>query len=613
MAWRERYAHKLCSVADAIGHIAPGQCIFVGSGAAEPAALVEGLVRDGTHLSDNEIVHILTLGPAPYVAPEMAERFRHTAFFIGANVREAVQSGRADFVPVFLSELPGLIRSKRVNVDVALLQVSPPDERGYCSLGVSVDVVLAAVESAGLVIAQVNPNMPRTLGASLLPLSKLDLLVDLPADLFELAAEPIDGVAAAIGAHVASLVPDGATLQAGIGRIPNAVLRALSSRHDLGVHTEMLSDGLMELAKTGVITGAQKSLRPGRMVTSFVMGTRQLYDWVDQNPQLELHPSDFTNDPFIIAKNARMVAINSALSVDLTGQVAADSVGGRFFSGIGGQVDFIRGAARSPGGKPIIALPSTALGGTKSRIVSTLEAGAGVVTSRGDVHYVVTEYGIAQLWGKSIRARAAALIEIAHPDVRADLLNEAKARHFVLPDLPPPNPLPSPPEYVERLPSGEDVRIRAVRVSDESALQHLLYQLSDRSTFLRFFGHTHIHPHREVLRMVEIDGACSVALVACAAETEELVGIARADRDSRSGAAELSVTLADAWQGKRIGSLLLEQLISFARLRGFRSLVAQVLPSNTRMQRLLRRQGFSCSGEPGGPLTFRLPLTKDEA
>jgi acyl-CoA hydrolase len=350
MSWRERYAQKLCSAAEAIGHIAPGQSIFIGSGAAEPAGLVEALTVHGAHLCDNEVVHILTLGPAPYVAPEMAGRFRHTAFFIGPNVREAVQSGRADFLPVFLSELPGLIRSRRVGIDVALLQVSPPDERGYCSLGVSVDVVLAAVESARLVIAQVNPNMPRTMGASLIPVSSLDLLVDLPADLFELAAEPIDEVAAAIGANVASLVPDGATLQTGIGRIPSAILQALHCRHDLGVHTEMLSDAVMALAKSGVITGSKKTLRPGRMVTSFVMGSRSLYDWVDQNPQVELHPSDFTNDPFIIAKNVRMIAINSALSVDLTGQVAADTVGGKFFSGIGGQVDFVRGASRSAGG-----------------------------------------------------------------------------------------------------------------------------------------------------------------------------------------------------------------------------------------------------------------------
>lgn len=612
--WQERHAAKLCSAADAIGRIKPGRRIFVGSGAAEPAGLVDALVHHGAHLCDNEIVHILTLGPAPYCAPELEARFRHTAWFIGSNVRGAVQSGRADFMPVFLSEIPTLMRSGRVRVDVALLQVSPPDARGYVSLGVSVDVVQAAVETAELVIAQVNPRMPRTLGNSLVPVSRIDCLVELEQPLFELEAEPADPVSTAIGDLVASLVPDGATLQVGIGRLPNAVLAALRSRHDLGVHTEMLSDGLMTLAQQGVVNGKRKTLLPGRLVTSFVMGSRALYEWVDQNPQVELQPSDFTNDPFIIAKNARMVAINSALSVDLTGQVAADTVGGRFFSGIGGQVDFIRGAARSPGGKPIIALPSTARGGKQSRIVSTLEAGAGVVTSRGDVHYVVTEHGIAQLWGKTVRERAAALVEIAHPDVRPDLLNEAKQRHYLLPDHPAPNRPPREPERLVSLRSGERLRLRRARVSDEDAVQDLLYRLSDESAFLRFFGQRCIHPHREVLAMVELNDATSVALVASLADTDELIGIARADRGPWGGPAELSVTVADAWQGQGVGHALAEQLIAIARRQGFSSLTAEVLPINGRMQRLLRGLGFHARGEPGsGPLRFDLPLTVESS
>jgi acyl-CoA hydrolase/ribosomal protein S18 acetylase RimI-like enzyme len=612
--WRERYSAKVCSAEQAIAHIAVGRRIFIGSGAAEPAVLVEALVRDSARFADNDIVHILTLGPAPYVAPEMAGHFRHTAFFIGPNVRDAVQSGRADFMPVFLSEIPELIRSHRVKIDVALLQVSPPDAGGNVSLGVSVDVVLAAVESADLVIAQVNPHMPRTLGPSLVPISKIDYLVDAPAPLFELAPQALDPVTTQIGELVASLVPDGATIQAGIGRIPNATLLALRSRHDLGVHTEMLSDGMMELAKAGVINGKRKTVRPGSMVTSFVMGSRALYEWADENPMLELHPSDFTNDPFVIAKNARMVAVNSALSVDLTGQVAADTVNGRFFSGIGGQVDFIRGAARSPGGRPIIALPSTAAHGSTSRIVSALEVGGGVVTSRGDVHYVVTEYGVAQLWGKSVRERAAALIEIAHPDFRPELLNEAKQRHFLLPDHPMPNPQPVEPDRLARLESGEQVRIGPVRVSDEDALQDLLYRLSDESTFFRFFGHSCTHPHSEVLRLAEFDSACSVALVARLGETDELLGIARADMDPRSGAADLGVTIADAWQGRGLGKLLLESLASAAKKSGFRGLTAEVLPGNGRMQRLLRRHGFTCSGELSqSPFLFQLSLGDDVA
>jgi RimJ/RimL family protein N-acetyltransferase len=376
----------------------------------------------------------------------------------------------------------------------------------------------------------------------------------------------------------------------------------------------MFSDGLMELAKLGVINGKRKTLRAGKMVTSFLMGSRALYAWAHENPQLELRPSDFTNDPFVIAQNTRMIAINSALSVDLTGQVAADTVGGRFFSGIGGQVDFIRGAARSRGGKPIIALPSTAVGGTKSRIVSALEAGAGVVTSRGDVHYVVTEYGIAQLWGKSIRQRAAALIEIAHPDFRAELLNEAKARHYVLPDQPMPNPEPQRPEPIIVLKSGERVEIRPVRVSDEDALQDLLYRLSEESTFFRFFGHTVTHPHCEMLHMVELDPTASVAFVARLVDTDELVGVVRADGTSSGRSAEFGITVADSWQNHGVGSALLERLIAACRGRGFESLMAGVLPQNRAMQHLLRRYGFTCSSEQfPTTLDFHLSLRSEAA
>jgi acyl-CoA hydrolase len=353
------------------------------------------------------------------------------AFFIGSNVRSAVQEGRADFMPVFLSEIPLLILNGRVKVDVAIIQVSPPDRHGFCSLGVSVDIVRAAVDTASLVLAEVNSCMPRTLGDSFIHVDRLARMVPVDDPLHELAPEPLDEVCRRIGLHASSLIQDGACLQMGIGRIPDAVLSCLGDRNDLGIHTEMFSDGAMRLAQAGVITGRRKTLLPGKIVTSFVMGTKALYDWVDDNPAMEMRPSSFTNDPFQIARNDNMVAINSALAVDLTGQVAADTIGGRFFSGIGGQVDFIRGSARSKGGRPVIAFPSTAKDGTISRIQPSLEAGAGVVTSRGDIHYVVTEYGIADLWGKNIRQRAGALIEIAHPDFRPELINEAKNRRYI--------------------------------------------------------------------------------------------------------------------------------------------------------------------------------------
>ena len=431
--WKTRYSRKIATAEEAVRAILPGRRILISSGAAEPGRLVDALVTHATQLRGNEIVHLMTLGAAPYVAPGLEERFRHMAFFIGSNVRPAVQEGRADFLPVFLSEIPQLITSGRIGVHAALIQVSPPDQHGFVSLGVSVDIVRGAVDTADIILAEVNPQMPRTLGDSFLHVDHIAHLVPVDDPLPELVVEPLDDVCRQIGHHAAQLIPNGATLQMGIGRIPDAVMSGLKERSDLGIHTEMLSDGVMALAKAGVITGRKKTLLPGKIVTSFVMGTRALYDWVDDNAAVEMRPSSFTNDTFQIARNDQMVALNSALAVDLTGQVAADSIGGRFFSGIGGQVDFIRGSARSKGGKPIIALPSTAKNGEISRIVAVLEEGAGIVTSRGDIHYVVTEYGVADLWGKNIRQRTMALIGIAHPDFRGELLAAAKARKYIFP------------------------------------------------------------------------------------------------------------------------------------------------------------------------------------
>ena len=429
--WREDWALKVCTADEAVRMLAPDQPILLGSGAAEPAKLVEALVAAAPRFERAQLFHILTLGPAPYVKPELAKHFRHTAFFIGANVRAAVQQGRADFMPIFLSEIPRLMRGGRLPIDAALVQVSPPDSHGYVSLGVSVDVVRAAVDTARLVIAEVNPRMPRTAGDSFVHVSRLARLVPVDAPLPQLKGEPGSDADRQIGRNVASLVPDGATIQVGIGRIPNAVLASLRDKHDLGVHTEMLSDGVMELEQAGVITGRKKTFLPGKMVTSFVMGTEKLYRWVNDHPAIEMRPSEFTNDPFVIARNDGMISINTALAVDLTGQVAADTLNGRLYSGIGGQVDFVRGASRAKDGKAIIALPATAKEGTVSRIQSTFESGAAVVTSRGDVHYVVTEFGVADLWGKTVRERAEALIAIAHPDFRSGLRAEARAQRYL--------------------------------------------------------------------------------------------------------------------------------------------------------------------------------------
>ncbi len=606
--WRERYAEKIRTPAEAVRMIAPGRRILIGSGAAEPLTLVQALVEHGQHLADNEIVHLLTLGPAPYVQLGMERRFRHMAFFIGPNVRQAVHEGRADFLPVFLSEIPLLIRSRRCRVDVALIQVSPPDRHGHVSLGVSVDIVRAAVDTADLVLAEVNPRMPRTLGHSFLHVDQIAALVPVDTPLPELPADSPDPVAQEIGRHVASLVAEGATIQVGIGRIPNAVLEALRDHRDLGVHTEMLSDGVMRLVEAGVITGRRKTLLPGKLVTSFIMGSRELYAWAHDNALIEMRPSDFTNDPAIIARNDRMVAVNAALAVDLTGQVAADTLMGRFFSGIGGQVDFIRGAARSREGRPIIALPSTAQDGQVSRIQAAFEEGAGVVTSRGDVHYVVTEYGVADLWGRNIRQRALALIEIAHPDFRAELLAAAKQRRYVFPDQVAPRAIYRWEQARrERLPGGEEVIVRPVRLSDEEELQDLFYRLSDESTYRRFMAYKRVHPHEEMQKLVDLDYEQNMALVVCrpVERGEEIIAMARYDVDLATRLAEIAFVVRDEWQRRGVGTLLMRRMAEIARDRGLKGFQGEVLVSNRAMMALFQKSGLQLEVQRHGD-TYRV-------
>lgn len=415
---------------DAILVVRDGVRVFIGSGAAVPLGLLDAFTARASHFRDVEVCQLLTLGPAPYVAPELAGHVRHNAFFVGLNTRAAVQAGRADFTPVFLSEIPALLRT-RMPIDVALVQVSPPDAHGLCSLGVSVDIVKNAVEHARVVIAEVNPQMPRTHGDSFVHVSRLTAIVEVDHPLPELPPEPIDDTSRSIGVHVASLIEDGDTIQTGIGAIPNAVLASLGDRRDLGVHTEMFSDGVVDLVERGVITNARKTYRRGKLVTSFVMGTKRLYDFVNDHSIVEMRSSEDVNNPAVVARNHGMVAINSALAVDLTGQVCADSIGSLIYSGVGGQVDFIRGAAHAERGKPILALPSTAKRGTISRIVPELAAGSGVTTSRADVHWIATEHGIVDLHGKTLRERARALIQLAAPRFRDELSAAARARNLL--------------------------------------------------------------------------------------------------------------------------------------------------------------------------------------
>ena len=421
MNWENIYRRKVTDVSTALSHIQSGHRLYVGGGAGVPVLLTQGLTEKAPDLRDVELTHILTFAEAPYVAPEYSENFRVNALFIGSNVRKAVAEGRADFTPIFLSEIPGLFKNGILPIDAALISVSPPDEHGFCSFGVEVGTTKPAAESAKIIIAEVNQQMPRTHGDSFIHVSRLHHIIETN---YPLPESPQGGSSeghSKIGEYIAEMIPDGATLQMGIGSIPDAVLNCLGNHKDLGIHTELFSDGVIEMVENGVITCARKTFHPGKIVAGFLFGTQRLYDFIDNNPLIEMHPTDYVNDPFNIAQNEKMVAINAALQIDLTGQVCADSIGPRFYSGVGGQIDFIRGAARSKGGLPIIACLSTAMGGKVSRIVPMLNEGAGVVTTRNDVHYVVTEHGVANLYGKSIRERAKALIGISAPEFRDEL------------------------------------------------------------------------------------------------------------------------------------------------------------------------------------------------
>jgi acetyl-CoA hydrolase len=434
MSWTSIFESRLATAAEAAAAVRSGMRVFLTGNCSVPRTVLSALVARAGEVQDVEIVQVLTVGGPDLAAPELAGHLRVNTLFISEDVRAAVNDGRADFTPAHLSEIPRLFSSGALPLDIALIQVSPPDEHGFCSFGVEVGVTKTAAQHARLVIAEVNPNMPRTLGDSFIHVSKLAHAVMVDYRLPEISMGEATETSVQIGAQAAGLIEDGSTLQMGIGAIPDGVLRHLRDKRDLGIHTELFSDGVVELYEAGVITNERKTLHAGKMIAGFLLGTRRLYDFVDDNPVVELHPTEYVNDPRVIAQNDRMVSINSAIEVDLTGQVCADSIGTRLYSGTGGQLDFTRGAARSRGGKPIIALPSTAetrSGERFSRIVPMLKPGAGVVTTRNDVHYVVTEYGVADLYAKSIRQRARALIDIAHPDLRDDLARQAEALRYL--------------------------------------------------------------------------------------------------------------------------------------------------------------------------------------
>lgn len=613
--WKERYAEKITTAAKAVAGVRHGQRVFIGSGTGEPQSLVRALAHR-KDLSDTEIIHIMTMGDAPYAAPELGDQFRHNAYFIGSNVRTAIAEGRADYTPIFLSEIGRLFRTGRVVLDVALICISPPDEHGYCSYGVSTDIVKPAAECAEFVVAEVNSQMPRALGDCFIHVRDIDLLVPSDEPILEIRQGVAEAVAEQIARSVAGLVEDGATLQLGIGTIPDALLRFLDGFKDLGIHTEMFSDGLLPLVENGTVTNAAKTLHRGKIIASFVMGSRKLYDFIDNNPLIEFHPTEYVNDPFVVAQNDKMISINSAIEVDITGQVCADSLGTMFYSGIGGQVDFTRGAARSRGGKPIIALPSTAQNGSSSRIVPYLKQGAGVVTSRGDVHYVVTEYGSAYLHGKSVRERALALIQIAHPKFRPWLFAEAKARNLIYADQLewPFKTVMYPYELEEWLVIKDQQRVflRPLKLTDEPLVRELFYKLSMESVRHRFFDMLKSMPHDRLQDLLKVDYSDDMALVVLteAGEGADMVAIAHYRKNPKTDFAEAAFMVRDDWQGKGIGTALMQKLVVSARKNGIKGFTADVLLQNHGMLRIFHKCGYRVESElSDGVYSLRIPFT----
>jgi acyl-CoA hydrolase len=602
-----KYQKKQVSIDDAVkNYIRPGNRIFIDSGCSEPIDLTKKLIELGPTLPDVEILHFLSLSDLDYyeTAGGIEDLFRHNALFIGKSLRKYIREGQADYTPILLSEIPRLFKLGKMHIDTALIQVSAPDKYGYCSFGINVDIVKTIAEVADYVVAEINPKMPRTLGDAFIHMDDIDAYILSDHDIIEYSYGESDKTATDIAKYVASLIEDESTIQMGIGIIPNAVTDALHEKKDLGVHSEVFSDGIVDLVEQGVITCKKKTIHKDKIICSFVMGSKRLYEFVDDNPMVEFHPSDYTNDPYIISRNKRQVAINAALSVDLTGQINSDSIGYKFFSGIGGQVDFVRGSARAKYGKPIMVIPSTAKlkdGTTVSRIVPYLRPGSGVVITRGDVHYVVSEWGIAYLYGKSIRERVLQMINIAHPDYREELLEQAKKWNYVYSDQKLPVSIdgrisiyPQKYEIMVTLKDEKVIKIRPIKPTDERMIQELHYSLDDKDRYLRFFTPMKDFRHKKIAPMVNIDYSTDMILVAVDSENgeEKIVAMGGFFKTIQPSLAELLFVTHKDWRGLGLTRFLLPFLVQIGRELNYKSFGGSILLGNKAMLHIINSSGY---------------------
>lgn len=605
---KEQYPDKFISEKRIFGNIHAGDRIFIGTACGEPQYLVQALIlyveSNPRAFFDAEVLHIWSLGVAPYAQEKFKHNFRHNSFFIGDNTREPVNKGLADYTPIFLSQVPRLLRRKSIPIDVALIQTSLPDNHGFVSLGVSVDIVKTAVENARIVIAQINTHMPRVHGDTFIHIKDINFIVPYNEFLLEFESNIPGEIAERIGKHVARIVEDGDTIQVGYGSIPNAILSNLSSKKNLGVHTELFTEGIAELMKKGVVTNIKKTIDRDKTIAAFCMGKKQTYDFINDNPCIEFRSIDYTNNPAIISQIRNIAAINSALEIDLTGQATAESIGRTFYSGIGGQADFMRGAALTPGGKTILVLQSTAQDETVSRVVPFLKEGAGVTLTRGDIHYVVTEYGIAYIHGKNIRERAMSLISIAHPKFQPWLVEEARKLSLIYKDqayIPGKGG-----EYPENLEIyrttkvGLKIFLRPVKISDEPLLKDFFYSLSETTIYKRFISARKNMPHEKLQEFfVVIDYTKQMVILAILEHQgrEIIAGVGQFRGNEGSHTAEVALMVQDEHQNKGIGTELLTHLTYIAKKQGLLGFSAEVLKENRMMFHLFEKMGFNIQKE----------------